>query len=101
VAELLFESVMRCDRGLRASLWGNVVVTGGTTLFPGFEPRLKKELAVLAPGVDINIVNVPNRATATWVGGSIVGALELFGQMVVTREEFHESGAVALRRRFY
>jgi actin-related protein len=101
VAELLFESVMRCDVGLRPSLWANVVLAGGTTLFTGFDDRLKKELMALAPGVEINIVSDTNRATATWVGGSIVGGLELFGQMVVTRQEYHESGPLALRRRFY
>jgi actin-related protein len=33
-----------------------------------------------------------DKQLATWVGGSILGGLELFSQMVVTREEHDESG---------
>jgi actin-related protein len=101
VAELIFESIMRCDAGLRPLLWSNIVLAGGTTLATGFEERLKKELTALAPEAEINFVSAAQRQNAAWVGGSIIGGLELFPQMVVTRDEFRESAANALRRRFY
>jgi actin-related protein len=101
VAELVYESVMRADVGLRPELWSNVVVSGGTTMCNGFGERLKMELAKLAPGVEINLVMAPDRMKSVWIGGSILGSLALFGQMVVTSEEYRESGSAAVRRRFY
>jgi actin len=101
VAELVYESVMRADVGLRPELWSNVVVSGGTTMCNGFGERLKMELAKLAPGVEINLVMAPDRTKSVWIGGSILGSLALFGQMVVTSEEYRESGSAAVRRRFY
>ena len=30
-------SIMKCDQGMRKDLYGNILLTGGTTLFPGME----------------------------------------------------------------
>ncbi|OHT11550.1 actin [Tritrichomonas foetus] len=101
VATMVYESVMRSDIGLRDDLLKNIVISSGTTLMKGFEERLKKELTSLFEGRSFNLVASPKRLNSVWVGGSIVGSLALFSQMVVTREEFGEVGATALMRRFY
>ena len=101
IVDLIYESVMRADTGMRESLLENVVVTGGSTMFIGFKDRLTQELQNLFPSADLNICVGPRGANSVWVGGSILGSLELFEQMVVTREEYQESGGEAVRRRFY
>lgn len=92
---------MRSDIGLRDELLSNIVISSGTTLIKGFEERLQKELTSLFDGREITINANPKRLNAVWIGGSIVGSLALFSQMVVTREEFKEVGSSALMRRFY
>lgn len=101
VSGLIHESVMRSDIGLRDELLSNIVISSGTTLIKGFEERLQKELTSLFDGREITINANPKRLNAVWIGGSIVGSLALFSQMVVTREEFKEVGSSALMRRFY
>ena len=49
--QLVNNSISNCDIDLRPLLFNNVVVTGGNTLFPGFNERLNYELPMLAPGV--------------------------------------------------
>jgi actin-related protein len=100
-SELLFESIMRADIGLRPSLLGNVVLSGGITLLNGFEERVKHDLQNLFPDSSVSVLCPAARESSVWIGGSILGALSLFGQMVVTRDEYHESGETAIRRRFY
>lgn len=100
-AELIYESVMRSDIGLRKQLFANVMISGGTTLFTGFEERLEKELHRFAPNAEIKILPTANRTCGAWVGGSFLGCLELFGKMVVTREEYQESGMPAIQRIFF
>jgi actin beta/gamma 1 len=34
---------------IRRDLYGNVVLSGGTTMFPGIADRMQKELMALAP----------------------------------------------------
>jgi len=40
---------MKCDVDIRKDLYGNVVLSGGTTMFAGIADRMQKELVNLAP----------------------------------------------------
>jgi actin-related protein len=53
VHEMVYNSINSCDIDLRPLLFNNVVVTGGNTLFSGFNERLNYELPLKAPGVSI------------------------------------------------
>ena len=46
--ELAQESIMKSDFELRKALYSNVVLCGGTTMFPGIGGRLTHELELLA-----------------------------------------------------
>merc|ERR1719502_1292532 len=50
IHEMIFQSIMKCDVDLRRDIYSNIVLSGGTTMFPGIGERLAKELASLAPG---------------------------------------------------
>lgn len=41
--------IMQADLDLRKTLYGNIVLSGGSTLFPGFGDRLLHEVKRLAP----------------------------------------------------
>merc|ERR1712144_9449 len=48
--------------GIRKDLYGNVVLSGGTTMFPGIGERMNKELVALAPStMKIKIIAPPER----------------------------------------
>lgn len=42
--ELTYNSIMKCDVDVRRDLYGNVVMSGGTTMYTGIADRLAKEL---------------------------------------------------------
>lgn len=44
-----YDSIMKCDIDIRRDLYGNVVLSGGTTMFPGIRDRMVKELTSFAP----------------------------------------------------
>ena len=44
-----YNSIMKCDIDIRRDLYGNVVMSGGTTMFPGIRDRMDKELTAFAP----------------------------------------------------
>ena len=52
-----YTSIYNCDLDIRRDLYGNVVLSGGSTMFPGIADRMQKELTSLAPA------NVKVRAT--------------------------------------
>ena len=42
-------SIFKCDLDIRRDPYGNVTLSGGTTMFPGITDRMQKELTALAP----------------------------------------------------
>lgn len=49
VHEIVYNSIAKCDIDVRRELYGNVVLSGGTTMYPGITERMQKELVGLAP----------------------------------------------------
>ena len=49
VHETVYNSVMKCDVDIRKDLYGNIVLSGGTSMYPGIAERLEKEMVQLAP----------------------------------------------------
>jgi len=70
---------MKCDVDVRRDLFANIVLSGGTTMYPGIAERLNKEITSLAPSsVKIKIVAPPERKYSVWIGGSILSSLSTF-----------------------
>ena len=49
IHETTYNSIFKCDLDIRRDLYGNVVLSGGTTMFPGISDRMHKELTSLSP----------------------------------------------------
>ena len=64
---------MKCDVDIRKDLYGNIVFSGGTTMFEGIAERIHKEMTALAPpSMKIKIIAPPERKYSVWIGGSIL-----------------------------
>jgi centractin len=99
--ELVHFAAQRCDLDLRSTLYSNIVLAGGSTLFPGYGARLLAEVTALAPkDLKIKITAPQDRQFSTWTGGSILASLTTFNRMWVSAQEYDEDGAHALRKCF-
>ena len=49
IHETSYNSIMKCDVDIRKDLYANVVLSGGTTMYPGIADRMQKEIMNLAP----------------------------------------------------
>ncbi len=102
VHELTYNSIMKCDMDLRRDLFANVVLSGGTTMFPGLPERVENELRVLAPGsAKVKVIAPPERKYSVWIGGSILSSLSTFQQMWISKQEYDESGASVVHRKCF
>lgn len=72
IHEIIYNSIMKCDIEIRRELYGNVVLSGGSTMFPGIadryadfqlfsnSSRIQKELVNLAPStIKIKVISPP------------------------------------------
>ncbi|KAK0638569.1 actin 3 [Cercophora newfieldiana] len=88
------------DRDVRERLWGDIVLTGGNTLLPGFAERLGQDVKPMVPhGVKMGMSTVVDPRTAAWRGGSMLSSLSTFRDMCIPYKEYDEYGPVLLRRK--
>jgi len=100
--ETTYKSIMKCDLDIRRDLYGNVVLSGGTTMYPGIGERLTKELTNRAPpSMKVKVVAPPERKFSVWIGGSILSSLSSFQQMWVSKAEYDEAGASIVHRKCF
>nr|XP_010964501.1 actin, cytoplasmic 1-like [Camelus bactrianus] len=93
IHETTFNSLMKCDIDIHNNLCSNIVLSGGTTMYPGFTNRMQKEINALAPStVKVKIIAPPERQYSVWMGGSILASLPIFQQMWISKDEYDESG---------
>ncbi|KAM0875355.1 hypothetical protein ACQ4PT_036844 [Festuca glaucescens] len=102
IHETTYNSIMKCDVDIRKDLYGNIVLSGGTTMFTGIADRMSKEITALAPSsMKIKVVAPPERKYSVWIGGSILASLSTFQQMWIAKAEYDESGPSIVHRKCF
>jgi len=109
VAELLFQTIQAAAVDTRADLYKHIVLSGGSSMYPGFPSRLEKEMKQLyltrvlqgdasrLKNFKIRIEDPPRRKHMVFLGGAVLADImkdkEAFW---VTRAEWEEQGIRAL-----
>jgi actin-related protein len=102
IHDCTFQTIMKCDVDIRKDLYANIVLSGGTTMFPGIAERMTKEIVALAPStMKIKVVAPPERKYSVWIGGSILASLSTFQQMWISKAEYDESGPSIVHRKCF
>ena len=102
IHEATYDSIMYCDVDIRKELYGNIVLSGGSTMFPGLADRMQKEIIDLAPPtIKIKVIAPPERKYSVWIGGSILASLSTFQQMWISKQEYDESGPSIVHRKCF
>ncbi|XP_050522217.1 actin-related protein 6 isoform X2 [Daktulosphaira vitifoliae] len=93
IPEAIVHSINMCPEEVRPHLFNNIIVTGGSACFPGFEERLTNDIRALTPDeFDITITIPKNPITYAWHGGDMLSNDSDFYSLVVSKEEYDEEG---------
>ena len=102
IHESTFNSIMKCDADIRNELFGNIVLSGGNTMFQGIAGRMLNEMTALVPPVmSVKVFAPPERKDFAWIGGSILASLSTFQEKWISIEEYHESGPAIIHRKCF
>ncbi|KAJ5862378.1 hypothetical protein N7455_006446 [Penicillium solitum] len=109
MAEMLFNCIQGADVDVRSSLYKAIVLSGGSSMYPGLPSRLEKELKQLwltrVLGGDperlnkfkVRIEDPPRRRHMVFLGGAVLANLIADKEdMWVSKQEWQEQGARAL-----
>jgi actin beta/gamma 1 len=100
VHDSIFESIARIDIDIRASFWKNIIPVGGTSMLPGMKDRLQHELKSKCTDT-LSIIESNERKYSNWIGGSILGSVNTFGTMWVTKYDYECSGPSVVHRKCF
>uniref|UniRef100_A0A4W3GND5 Uncharacterized protein n=1 Tax=Callorhinchus milii TaxID=7868 RepID=A0A4W3GND5_CALMI len=85
---LIIESGLgKCKEGIHSELLNNIVLSGGSSMFPGFAERIQKEIGKLAPNRSkLNVYASPQRK---------------FSSLWVRKKDYEEEGSVIVHRKCF
>jgi len=113
LADLVFEVINASDISVRPELYKHIVLSGGSTMYPGLPSRLEKEIKALylkhvakgdraqASKLKLRIEDPPRRKHMVFLGGSVLADImkdkEAFW---MTKKEYEEKGLEVLSKCF-
>lgn len=107
LAEMINITIQKCPIDSRRSLYSNIVLSGGTTLFSGFSTRLKKDLENVVSKKenytqetkpDVSVISHKKQQHAVWSGGSLFASMDMFENYCIKKEDYFEQGSVICRK---
>ncbi|XP_069599088.1 actin, cytoplasmic-like [Ranitomeya imitator] len=97
--KMIYESIYGCAIDVRRSLFNNILLSGASTLFPGLQDRIYKEIRTLAPKtIQVKVIAPSDRKFSVWIGGSVLTCLESFKEMWITARDYSEFGSAVVYR---
>lgn len=109
VAELLFQTIQSAAVDTRTELYKHIVLSGGSSMYPGFPSRLEKEMKQLyltrvlqgdaerLKNFKIRIEDPPRRKHMVFLGGAVLAdIMKDKDAFWVTKQEWDEQGIRAL-----
>ena len=100
IHDMCYESIMRSEPDVRKELYERICLSGGNTLYEGFQERLQSSISSLAQQ-KIRVWAPAERKYSVWIGGSILSSLSTFSIMWITNQEYNERGFSVLDKKCF
>ncbi|KAG8753954.1 Arp2/3 complex subunit, actin nucleation center [Serendipita sp. 396] len=111
IAEMLFNCVQSSPVDIRSELYRHIVLSGGSSMYPGLPSRLEKEMKQLylanvlngdptrLSKFKIKIDDPPSRKHMVYLGGAVLAdIMKNHEAFWISREEWYEQGPAALEK---
>jgi actin len=93
IHDLIWQVHRRAPQEHLNALRGNILLCGGSSMFPGMQERLTKQLAWLFPSAaQFRVLAPPERKFSSWIGASILSTLEEYKKLYITKDQYEEHG---------
>ena len=102
IHKIIYDTITKCDIDVRRDMYPNIIISGGSTMFPGFVDRLRSEIGKHIPrSYHIKVVAPPERKYSVWIGGSILASLSTFQRRWITKQDYNECGPSVVNSKCY
>lgn len=111
IAELVFNTIQSADIDMRSELYKHIVLSGGSTMYPGLPSRLEREIKQLylervlkndaskLSKFKIKIEDPPRRKDMVFTGGAVLAeVMKDKDSFWLSRKEYEEKGLAVLSK---
>jgi len=111
IAELVFDAIQSAEMDMRPELYKHIVLSGGSTMYPGLPSRLEREIKqlylerVLKGDTDrlskfkIRIEDPPRRKDMVFIGGAVLAdVMKDRDDFWMSKAEYQEQGINVLKK---
>ncbi|KAM3135950.1 hypothetical protein pb186bvf_011940 [Paramecium bursaria] len=98
--QLIIQSLQDCNQEILNQMYNNIILSGGSTKFPGYEDRLLKEIKQLTTEKsNLKIIAYKERENLVWIGGQIISELQSNANLFITASEYKEYGSNIIHKK--
>eukprot|EP01097_Dermamoeba_algensis_P002022 TRINITY_DN1803_c0_g1_i1.p1 TRINITY_DN1803_c0_g1~~TRINITY_DN1803_c0_g1_i1.p1 ORF type:complete len:390 (+),score=112.63 TRINITY_DN1803_c0_g1_i1:117-1286(+) len=111
LSDQLFDACMKADIDIRTALFGHIVLSGGTSMYPGLPSRLEKDIRALylakvakgdakqAAKFKVRIEDPPRRKHMVFLGGAVLAdIMKANDNFWITRKDYQEKGINCIQK---
>ena len=101
ISQNCYEAIEKCDNDIKKEIYNCIVLSGGSTMFPGFEERFYKEIKNLTSDEmksEIKIETGNDKKYEVWTGGAML-SMSGFDLKWITKSEYEESGDLIVHKK--
>mmetsp|Transcript_13750 Transcript_13750/g.21023 ORF Transcript_13750/g.21023 Transcript_13750/m.21023 type:complete len:334 (+) Transcript_13750:5917-6918(+) len=116
--QVIDSAIQNCPVDVRRTLYGNIVLSGGNTMFKDFGRRLQRDLNcfvktridqnmnkiahtrenTVTAKVDVGVLSHSVQDYAVWFGGSMLASTAKFRKICCTKQQYEEEGPRLVRQ---
>merc|ERR1719361_2130464 len=104
---LVDDCILEAPIDARRTLYRNICLSGGSTMFKDFGKRLERDIKRLTKSrvdltreqtghmvdyIDVNVITHRMQRFAVWFGGAMLSQLPQFGDWIMTKEDYDDQG---------
>ncbi|KAK2953048.1 putative Actin B [Blattamonas nauphoetae] len=112
VPVLVDQAIQHCSVDSRRSLYGNICLSGGSSMFRFFGKRMEVEVQKLVngqlataekltgekpPPIDVKVISTKHQGYGVFFGGSMIASSDNFNDLCRTKEQYEEYGPAICR----
>ncbi len=102
IADSTYQAIMKNHVDIHEDLYANIVMSGGTTMFPRLVERMSKEMTAIVPSsMKVKIVAPLNRKNSVWMGGSLMASSSVVQKSWIRKEEYDRVGPSIIHDRCF
>lgn len=92
--KIINDAILDCNENIQNILYQRIIITGGLANMGGLRERLEKEIKILAPDKEVNVIVMPNPSLSAWRGASIYSQYQNYflRELAVSQDEYIKNG---------